>query len=251
MINFQIENKKIHKLIHISSRGFFRFRDAIGEDWLSTRREHRPLRKFIDRKHGLVYLENPLVASQSISSLFMGSNGENCSSRRMYVEEAKKKFSREEYPFSFTAVRSPWSRLASLYNKKIRNATSLARIALISQFEGLYPRMEFGEFVSVITSIGYNSADPHWAPQTVNTTAVNYPRYIIRMEEVGSSLRTLFEMSGREYHGLPHHGGSNDQVFDPISKEELFSRLNRSMIKDLNEYYYLDCVSFGYSLLGE
>jgi hypothetical protein len=249
--NYQIKNKKIHKLIHAFSRAFFRFGDAIGEEWFSTRRENRPLKKFIDKKNGLVYLENPLVASQSISSLFTDKSDGSCFSKRMYVDDAKKKLSSEKYPFSFTAVRSPWSRIASLYNKKIRNATSVARIALISQFEGLKPGMSFENFIKVITSIEYKRADPHWAPQVVNVASKRYPKYIIRIEKLEKSLSTLFEMSGRDFHGLPHHGGSEDQIFSPIRKEDLFDKISDYMIERLNRYYYLDCISFGYPLLGK
>jgi hypothetical protein len=69
--------------------------------------------------------------------------------------------------FHFSFVRNPWDRVVSCYRDKIFACDAVGKLALISRFRGLRPRMPFDEFVEWLCSPDGSdgSADRHWISQ--------------------------------------------------------------------------------------
>jgi hypothetical protein len=70
--------------------------------------------------------------------------------------------------FHFAFVRNPWDRVVSCYKDKIRAAEKMGKLALLSRYQGLWPGMEFAEFVEWLRFSPEGSdrhADRHWISQ--------------------------------------------------------------------------------------
>lgn len=138
----------------------FVFYTAVLKNRISNNKEgNLILPKVVSHKYKLVYVHNPLVASNTIKSILrsLDENAEtthaNPLSYRSYLK------------FSF--VRNPIERVLSCYTKKVLNADTAPKLYVISKYKGLHYNMSLREFVDwLLTEEGSDKyADRHWISQ--------------------------------------------------------------------------------------
>ena len=155
---------------------------------------------------------------------------------------------------TFTVVRNPWSRLVSCYNKKIRNANNVAKIAILAQYEGLHPQMPFADFVAWMCS-GEGAdehADLHWISQSYALGGgKRLLDHYLELEDLKAQYETLSGHLGLPDRTLPREAASTDQLYPPLHADyrSYYASLPASLLERIERRYERDAERFGYPLL--
>ncbi len=211
----------------------------------------------ISRKYNFIYIENPLCATSTFFRFLLKEPPIDFEAKmeNLTLEKLNGKY---KSFLKFSVVRNPWSRVVSCYNKKILNAMGINVMAIISQYDGLFPRMRFEDFVNWLCSEkGQDSySDPHWISQHSilcgNSGSPIY-NYLIKLENFEEGIRNLFEKLGLPFCRLPKAGLSEIQLIKPLYKswKEYYLGLDNKTIKDIEKRYEKDAKIFSYPKLRE
>ena len=256
LINKKIKSKSCRKLLHNALYFSHHASKKISLKLYDTRlKEHKP-RKIVSEKYKFIYIENPLSASQSVlNSIYRkGKRKYQTYSTRNWCNISKDKI--DNYK-KFTVKRNPWERVVSCYNKKILNALSLARIAIIAQFDGLYPQMSFGKFIEWLCS-GEGSdgnANKHWVSQykIIYEESPMPPDVVIELKNFEYQYRQFFEEVGAPIPKIYDKGASKDQyIKTPFeNKKKHYNSLSNERFEKIENRYKKDCKMLGYPRLAD
>lgn len=129
----------------------------------------------VSRKFGLVCAAIPLCGTRALKDFFQLNDNVDFGERvlRDTISNVLRSEGFLDNPLIFTAVRDPWSRVVSCYEKKIRGAyikssyKGARGIAILARHEGLSTSMSFSSFVDWLCSENGRDeiADRHWMSQ--------------------------------------------------------------------------------------
>jgi len=214
----------------------------------------------ISDKYKFIYIENPLVASNSMINLFIHKPPlDYCAEIKSgNVEKVIKSNKKYEQYLIFSIVRDPWSRIVSCYHKKILNAIRIGGIEMISQYEGIYPLMKFKEYLKFLCSEQGKdkNADLHWISQyklLYDSNETPLCNYIIKLKNLKDDLRNMFHIHNIPYLRLPHEGSSKSLKIKPKFEnfKKYYKNLDLKLIKNLEDRYKKDIDYFNYPKLSD
>jgi len=254
--NREIKNRILRKCLFNFMKRINIISDRLGFRLYDTRIRQLKPRKIYSDTYEFIYIENPLSASQSIiKSIYLDKNNRyESKSCRDWSNISRSKL--KNYTI-FTVKRNPWNRIVSCYNKKILNAYSPARMAILAQYSGLYPQMSFKEFAGWLCSQegSDENSDKHWTSQYKIIYEMNpiEPDIIVDINNLDGGIRYIFESMGVFPPKLGRHGESTNQYSYPIfdSNKKYFERLNNKQILNIEKRYKKDCDILGYDYLRE
>lgn len=212
----------------------------------STRVERWFPPKLISKKYRFIYVINPVTGTRSIIKNII-KNPEHeygASFERTKMCGIK---NAEEYKM-FTTVRNPLKRLVSAWRKQVLNASTVRKIGLISQYDNIYPRMEFGKFVAEVCR---GEMDSHWAPQCdilrENGEQINIDRYI-STESLDEEYESFCKKNGIPYSNLPYVASSKSLPIQGryTRNGKYISNLSSKLKSKLRKTYNEDAKKFGY-----
>ena len=129
----------------------------------------------VSRKFGLVCAGIPLCGTRSLKNFFRLNESVDFGERmlRDTITNVLRSEGFRDPPLIFTAVRDPWSRVVSCYEKKIRGAyikssyKGVRGISILARHDGLRTSMTFDSFVDWLCSESGRDeiADRHWMSQ--------------------------------------------------------------------------------------
>lgn len=129
----------------------------------------------VSRKFGLMCAAIPLCGTRALKDFFQLNDNVDFGERvlRDTISNVLRSEGFLDNPLIFTAVRDPWSRVVSCYEKKIRGAyikssyKGARGIAILARHEGLSTSMSFSSFVDWLCSENGRDeiADRHWMSQ--------------------------------------------------------------------------------------
>lgn len=140
-------------------KGFLFYTAVLKNRAVNRKDELSLIPKTVSHKYRLIYVPNPLVASNTIRQILrnLDRNIETVYGTDLGYDNYLK--------FSF--VRNPITRVKSCYTKKILNADSVAKLHMLSKYKGLHYDMSLKEFIDwLLTEEGSDKyADRHWVSQ--------------------------------------------------------------------------------------
>lgn len=204
---------------------------------------------FSDKKR-YVFLVNPLVASQSTRELLRKDSEHSktdLKSGMRYLDEPLDPILRSYSAFAF--VRNPWARVLSCYHKKVVNANTLGKLALLARHPTISLDFSFEEFVRFLDSYegADEFADEHWVSQSSLLFAGGVELFdrFARLEDFPASQRDIFRTIGVELDNTSTIGQSKDMR---VSKKynDLRSYYNNETWEMVAHRYAQDIECFGY-----
>lgn len=210
--------------------------------------------KIVSYKYKFVVICVPLVASRSFLRLFVCDPIKDFGAL-VSVDTTQSLLQRLETEDGFLKaafVRSPWSRTASCYNKKILNANNLRKINRLSRYKGLRPKMKFSSFVDWLCSEHGcdENADRHWLSQyrfLYDEKGNPHFDFIGRLENMESDFKRFCSSAGIKNIRLPWINASVEKPENPIY-QNFKDYYNSVTIRKIGERYRIDCELFGYDI---
>lgn len=259
IVSYEITNSLISNTLKYCICNTYACLSVLGYRIYDTRYVARKNRVVISEDLQVAYVVNPLAASRSfLEVLLHGTNDLSFSLIKGFAKADIVRLKNDNDWLTFTVSRNPWDRLVSCYNKKILNANNLKKIAILSQFRGLYPQMPFGEFVRWLTTgEGRDeNSDPHWVTQQRILTDDEGDLIcdtVLRLNNLDREFAVLAERIGLGRSELPSRASSGDQVYDSIFSDyrKYYYSLDKDIISKIAKRYRPDCVTFGYPVLKE
>lgn len=256
LINKKIKSKNFRELLHGAIKFTHHLTEKINTKVYDTRLKNCKPRKIVSEEYKFIYIENPLSASQSVLNSIYRSEKRKYKtySTRDWKDIPKSKI--EEYK-KVTVKRNPWERVVSCYNKKILNALSLARIAILAQFDGIYPQMSFEKFVEWLCSEEGKdaNADKHWVSQhkIIYEENPKPPDVVIELENFEYQLKQFFEEISAPIPKIYDKGTSKNQYIEPTfeDKKRYYRSLDNRKLEKIASRYKKDCEILGYKKLIE
>lgn len=204
------------------------FYTAVLKNRIVDRRDRLELLpKIVSHKYKLLYIPNPLVASNTTRYILkrVDENTETLTDLSDYDDYLK---------FSF--VRNPIKRVLSCYNKKILNADTIAKLHLLSKYKGLHYNMSLKEFIDwLLTEEGSDKyADRHWVSQHKILTNCDF---IGKLENFEEDLNTIFEHKNISDIPIPKLAQSswlpkkNQEEITYDMKDKIFKRYRKDFVK--------------------
>jgi hypothetical protein len=257
-LDYDIKNPKIIKKIHKIIQWLVCLKIPLVRKIYNSNILNKELLKIISDKYKFIYIENYLAGSRTFLELFIHNPSNKikaysikASLKKIY--ETNKKF--KNY-LVFSVVRNPWSRIVSCYNKKILNANNIGKITMISRHKGLYPQMNFKEFIAWLCSKNGEDkfADPHWKSQYLSLFNNNgKPKYhhLIKLENLIDEFKILCQKLNMPSIELPKKAKSSDQIYNPFfdNWKKYYKILNHDLIEKIEMRYKKDAEIFGYNKL--
>lgn len=123
---------------------------------VNDKKKELALPKVVSHEYRLIYVTNPLVASNTIKYIL-----------RNLDRNIETVYGTDYNYLKFSFVRNPIARVKSCYTKKVLNADTIAKLHLLSKYKGLHYNMSLKEFVDwLLTEEGSDKyADRHWISQ--------------------------------------------------------------------------------------
>lgn len=194
---------------------------AISEDFF-------PRQAMVSHRHKFIYVPSTKVAHTSFKSAL----DKYCENGIENIDFTESKY--ENY-YKFAFVRSPYSRIVSVYNDKIRKPNY---VEYFNHVTGGSP--SFSNIIRSILSIKHGGCEPHWIPQSFSIWTPDsgiVVDKVFRLEELKQSLEELSGLLGVPV-SLPHSNKSEKS----LSLADV-STADRKIIYD---YYNRDFEILGY-----
>lgn len=206
----------------------------------------------VSDKYRFIYIGTPLAGTRTLLSVF--SSRENsyleCYREKQIVHHLlqERPFLSDYFIFSF--VRNPLSRVISCYNKKILNANTVGKLAMISQYKGLNPQMTLSQFIDWLCGEegSDEKADPHWMSQckVISHTKQNSLfDFIGKLEKFQTDFNYICSQIGIKSIFLPCIASSDDMPVKPEKTGYKDSYHGVSM-QHISQRYNKDMEIFGY-----
>lgn len=224
--------------------------DKVYNSRYSTKIEKWLPPKLISKKYKFIYVINPVTGTRSIIENIIkdpeyeyGANFERI--KMSNIENV------EKYKV-FTTVRNPLRRLVSAWKKQVLNASTIRKIGLIAQYNGIYPKMGFGKFVKKVCE---GEMDSHWAPQCdilkEDGDDIIIDRYV-RTENLNKDYKLFCKENNIPYSELPYIASSkNLPICGRYNKNcKYIYDLGNNVKSDLISIYREDARRFGYEIGG-
>lgn len=213
----------------------------------------RESRKVVNRDVGFIYCAVPLAGSSSIIAALTKDPFTRCGNTVGYgaLHEIVAGSGLDGSCFVFSFVRNPWSRVVSCYHKKIFNANTIGKLAILSRHPGLRPGMSFEDFIEWLCSPNASDevADPHWASQHAILSGLDGQLlcdFVGRLERLENDLRALSPRLGVSSLDLPRINASDQLPRAPqfTQYRDYYTPRTRDLVA---RRYARDVEIFGYA----
>jgi hypothetical protein len=201
------------------------------------------------RDHNLLYVGVPKVATRSLLTALTSAPSASRRMRIMFESDVKsllRRYPEAETYFKFTFVRNPWSRAASCYLDKIKNARPIRLARHLHNRYGLEAGMSFEAFAQWLNSEEGRDdvADRHWMSQH-RVLALDQPgliRYdfVGRLENLAADYKKLQDMTKLDLPPLTHK--LKTQAPDGFRRH-----YNERSIEEIAKRYQRDIELFSYN----
>jgi len=208
-----------------------------------------PIKYCVSDKLGLVYLVNSKAGCSAIKQSLMASSGDDVSGDNywdVHKEGVKKGYVRaslsesEKKHYFFTFVRSPFSRMASLYLNKFCNQQNISQRGFGYQkyLGGILDRNDsFEKFLTKVAKIPDILCDRHFKPQA----------YLINQESVKINFIGKFENFNEDYERLrKNYALGKLEVLNKSSEYSLREIYTQKTLDLVAKRYEEDIEIFGY-----
>lgn len=259
MTNKDLKSDVLKRVLGICFSLLYRGSNKIGFKPYSTQYNPKRSDVVVSKSKKIIYIVNPLAASRSILSYLLEKSNTDDFSFVGGVKKSDIMTKKEFKKFTvFSVCRNPWERLVSSYNKKVLNANNIKKIAILSQYAGVYPQMDFQGFTRwLVDCEKYSSLlDPHWVEQHAILTTEDDQLIcseLLRLEQLQGQFAAFTRKVGLEPSELPSKAASSDQMYDSLFEDyrRYYSGVNSEVLEGIAKKYEKDCLAFGYPSLHE
>jgi len=208
-----------------------------------------PIKYCVSDKFKLVYVVNSKAGCSAIKQSLMASSGDNVNGdnywdvhkvgvEKGYVKAALSESEKQYYFFTF--VRSPFSRVASLYLNKFSNQQNISQRGFGYQkyLGGILDRNDsFEKFLTKVSKIPDILCDRHFKPQA----------YLVNQEAVKIDYIGKFESFNEDYTVLRERFGLRElSVINKSSAYRLSDLYTQRALDLVSKRYEEDIEQFGY-----